>query len=135
MMGVCLNSWARFLEMLGEGDDAGADDGGGLFELEGLRGVDYVGAGEAVVEPAGGGGVGDVLGYGGGEGDDVVTDFGLDLVDAGDGEVAAIADGVGGGLRDEGRILGESLRAATSTVSQQRYLFSSDQMRPISLRV
>ena len=70
-------------------------------ELEGLRGVDDVGGGEAVVQPARGFGVGDVLGDGGGEGDDVVADFGFDLVDAVDGEVALVADGVGGGLGDE----------------------------------
>ena len=93
----------------GEREDAGADDGGGFVELEGLRGVDDVGGGEAVVEPARGFGVGDVLGDGGGEGDDVVADFGFDLVDAGDGEVAAVADGVGGGLRDEAEA-GEGLR-------------------------
>jgi hypothetical protein len=102
------------LEGFGEGDDASADEGGGFLELEGLGGVDDVGAGEAVVEPAGGllfqirGDV-DVLGYGGGEGDDVVADFGLDLVDAGYGEVAAVADGVGCGLRDEAEF-GEGLR-------------------------
>ena len=82
---------------------------GGFLELEGLRGVDDVGGGEAVVEPAGVLGVVDVLGDGGGEGDDVVADFGLDLVDAGDGEVALVADGVGGGLRDEAEF-GEGLR-------------------------
>ena len=91
------------LQGFGERDDAGADDGGGFVELEGLRGVDDVGGGEAVVEPAGGFGVGDVLGYGGGEGDDVVTDFGFDLVDAVDGEGALVADGVGGGLAGRGR--------------------------------
>ena len=41
------------------------------------------------------------LGDGGGEGDDVVADFGFDLVDAVDGEVAAVTDGVCGGLRDQ----------------------------------
>ena len=90
-------------------EDAGADEGGGFAELEGLRGVDDVGGGEAVVQPAGGFGVGDVFGDGGGEGDDVVADFGFDFVDAGDGEVAAVADGVGGGLRDEAEA-GEGLR-------------------------
>ena len=50
-----------------------------------------------------------MLGDGGGEGDDVVADFGFDLVDAGDGEVAVVADGVGGGLRDEAEA-GEGLR-------------------------
>src|ERR1700727_849772 len=49
-----------------------------------------------------------MFGYGGGEGDDVVADFGFDLVDAVDGEGAAVADGVGGGLRDKAEF-GESL--------------------------
>src|SRR5260370_14182758 len=97
------------LEDVGEREDAGADDGGGFFELEGLGGVDDVGGGEAVVEPAGVGCRVDVLGDGGGEGDDVVLALGFDLVDAGDGEVAAVADGVGGLLRDEAEA-GESLR-------------------------
>ena len=94
---------ARRLRTSSESDDAGADDGGGFLELEGLRGVDDVGGGEAVVEPAGlASGPGLMcLGDGGGEGDDVVADFGFDLVDAVDGEVALVADGVGGGLRDE----------------------------------
>ena len=85
----------------GEREDSGADQGRGFAELEGLRGVDDVGGGEAEVEPAGGFGVIDVFGDGGGEGDDVVADFGLDFEDAGDGEVAAGGDGVGGGLGDE----------------------------------
>ncbi len=123
------------LERFGEGDDAGADDGGGFAELEGLRGVDDVGGGEAVVEPAGGFGVGDVLGDGGGEGDDVVADFGFDLVDAGDGEVAAVARWRRRRTAGRGRSVARAWEAAVSTVSQQRYLFSSDQMRPISLRV
>ena len=77
------------------------DDCGGFFELEGLGGVDDVGRGEAVVEPAGVLRGVDVLGDGGGEGDDVVTDFGFDLIDAVDGEGALVADGIGGGLGDE----------------------------------
>jgi hypothetical protein len=47
---------------------------------ERLRGVDDVGGGEAVVQPAGVGA--DAFGDGGGEGDDVVADFGFDGVDA-----------------------------------------------------
>jgi len=81
------------------------------------------------VQPAGGFGVCDVLGYGGGEGDDVVADLGFDLVDAGDGEVAAVADGVGGGLRDQAEA-GESLGGAVSTASQQRYLFRRTRCGP-----
>ena len=50
-----------------------------------------------------------MFGDGGGEGDDVVADFGFDLLDAGDGEVAAVADGVGAGWRDEAEA-GEGLR-------------------------
>ena len=96
------------LEGVGKSDDSGADDGGGLFELEGLRGVDYVGGGKTVVEPAGGLGIGDVLGDGGGEGNDVMADLGLDLVDASYSEVGFVADGVGGGLRDEAEF-GEGL--------------------------
>ncbi len=94
------------LQDFGEALDALAEDGVGFKELEGLRGVDDVGGGEAVVQPARGwlrnckGSI-DVLGDGGGEGDDVVADFGFDLVDAGDGERAFLGDGVGGGLRNE----------------------------------
>ncbi len=51
--GCVLELEGALFEDVGEGDDAGADDGGGFFELEGLRGVDDVGGGEAVVEPAG----------------------------------------------------------------------------------
>src|ERR1700679_3225220 len=99
--GGVLELEGAFFEDLGESYDAHADDGRGFAELEGLGGVDYIGGGEAVVEPAGVFGVVDVLGYGGGEGDDVVTDFGLDFVDAVYGDSAAVADGVGCGLRDE----------------------------------
>src|ERR1700677_3400376 len=97
--GSVLELYGALLQGFAEGYDAGADDGGGFFELQGLRGIDYVCRREAVVEPAGGFGGGDVLGYRGGEGDDVVFDFGFDLVDASHGEGALVADGVGGGLR------------------------------------
>ncbi len=60
------------------------------------------------MEPAGVFGGVDVLGYGGGEGDDVVTDLGFDLIDAVYGEGALVSDGVGGGLRDEAEF-GEGL--------------------------
>ena len=97
MVGVCLNSSAR-VRRTSARRTIPSDDGGGFSELEGLGGVDDVGGGEAVVEPAGGVGICDVLGDGGGEGDYVVSDFGFDLLDARDGEAAAIADGVGGDL-------------------------------------
>jgi len=76
----------------------------------------------------------DLLGDGGGEGDDVVADLVLDFVDASDGEVAADGDGVGGSLGDEAE-RARAWDAAVSTVSQQRNLFSSDQMRPMAGRV
>ena len=41
-------------QCFGEREDSGADEGGGFAELEGLRGVDDVGGGEAEVQPAGG---------------------------------------------------------------------------------
>jgi hypothetical protein len=82
---------------------------------------------------SGRGGV-DVFGDGGGEGDDVVADFGLDLVDAGDGEVGAGGDGVCGGLRDEAEA-GEGLAGGDFDGEPARYLFSSDQMRPMAGRV
>src|SRR5579863_734675 len=84
------------LEDLGETLQIFFYDLGGLTNQEGLRGVDYVVGGEAVVEPAGFGA--DELGNGGGEGDDVVADFGFDLVDAFEAEVGEFADGFGGGL-------------------------------------
>ena len=52
--GRVLELEGALFEDVGESDDAGADDGGGFFELEGLGGVDDIGGGEAVVEPAGG---------------------------------------------------------------------------------
>jgi len=70
-----------------------ADDCGGFGECERLRGVDDVGGGEAVVQPAGVGA--DAFRYCGGEGEDVVARFGLDGVDALDGEAGALAEGFG----------------------------------------
>ncbi len=89
------------LESLGDRDDAGANEGGGFFDLECLSGIDDVCGSEAVVEPPGMLGVGDVLGYRRSEGDDVMLDLGFDGIDTVDGEVTAVADGVGGGLRHD----------------------------------
>ena len=107
--GGVLELYGALLQGFAEGYYAGADDGGGFFELEGLGGVDDVSGGEAVVEPAGVLGCVDVLGDGGGEGDDVMTDFGFDLVDAVYSEGSLVTDGVGGGLGDEAEF-GEGLR-------------------------
>src|ERR1019366_2573232 len=82
MMGVCLNSIARFFKVL---DRLSMPV---RIKAEASRGL-FLAIGPFV----------DVLGDGGGEGEDVVAVFGLDLVDAVDGEVATVADGVGGGLR------------------------------------
>ena len=103
-----------FFEGFGESEDSGADDVGGGFELNRLRRVHDVGGGEAEVQPAGGFFIlmrrrVDMLGDGGGKGDDVVADLGFDFIDAGNGEVAAGGDGVGGGLGDEAEA-GEGLR-------------------------
>jgi hypothetical protein len=73
--------------------DALVEDGGGGFELESLGGVDDIVGGEAVVQPARFGA--DRFGDGGGEGDDVVADFGLDFVDAVERKAAAVTDGAG----------------------------------------
>ena len=105
-MGVCLNSRARFLRTSASCDEVFAEDFGSGLDLKGLRGIDHVGGGEAVVEPAGF--RADVLGDGGGEGDDVVADFGFDLVDAGDVDFAALADGLGG-LGGDDAVFGEGL--------------------------
>ncbi len=56
-------------------------------------------------------------------------------VDAIDGEAAAVADGVGGGLRDDAGA-GEGLGGGDlNGEPASGYLLSSDQMRPISGRV
>src|SRR5580698_9059899 len=44
--GCVLELEGALFEGVGERDDAGADDGGGFAELEGLCCVDYVGGGE-----------------------------------------------------------------------------------------
>jgi hypothetical protein len=63
---------------------------GRLHHLHGQRGVDDVGAGQALVDVAGGGA--HVFGHVGQEGDDVVVDLALDLVDALDLEFGALLD-------------------------------------------
>jgi len=76
------------------------DDLRRLSDEQGLRGVDHVVGGETVVKPAGV--RADNFGDGGGEGDNVVADFGFDLVDALDGKqmrkLRLIHDHVASGL-------------------------------------
>ena len=82
-------------------DNTGANDRRSLNQLQRLRRVDHVGRCQAVVQPARVLGRVDVFGDRGREGDHVVPDLGFDLVDAFDGEVAAVANSVGGRLRYE----------------------------------
>ena len=56
------------------------NDGRGRFDLQRLRGVDDIVRSEPVVQPARFGA--DLFGDRGGEGDDVVPDFGLDLLNS-----------------------------------------------------
>ena len=85
------------LEHSEQTDKAGTEQRGCFLYLEGLRRVHDVVGGEAVVEPTG------LLcealsfeafGNGGGEGDDVVLDLGLDFSDTGGGDA-----GLGGDVR------------------------------------
>ena len=76
----------------------------------------------------------DNLGHCRSESDHVVANFSLDLVDAFQTKVSALADGPGRIFGDDARSANVSV-AATSTASQVRKRFSSLQMRPISGRV
>ena len=91
MVGVCLNSRARCLRMRGERQNALANEPGGLFDLQRLGGVDHVVGSETVVQPTGF--RADLFRHGGGEGDDVVLDLGLDLLNAGDVDISVGANG------------------------------------------
>ena len=97
---VCLNSMRAAVERDGAGSCAPfIRRTRGLLQHQRLRGIDDVVRGQAVMQPAGGVGVaggGHFFGDGGGEGDDVVLDFALDFVDAGDVEAGVGAQGCGG---------------------------------------
>ncbi len=70
-----------------------------------------------------------------GKGDDVVLDLGLDLSECGRPRTVAfvaIANAASTGMTPDAA---NSALAAASTCSQQAYLFSSVQMRPIAGRV
>ena len=83
----------------------------GARELDGEAGVEHVARRHALVGEAALGA--DVFGDAGEEGDDVVLHLALDLVDAGDVELALLAVVVGGALRDRAefghRLHGERL--------------------------
>ena len=85
----------------------GGDNRRRLLDQQGLRSIDYVVRSQAVVKPAGV--RSDDLGHGGGEGDDVVADFGFDLGDAVQVEVGPLANGAGGVLGHHAGF-GQSLR-------------------------
>jgi hypothetical protein len=72
----------------------GGDYDGRLLDEQGLRSVDYIVRGQAVVKPTGMGA--DDLGDGGGERDDVVANFGFDFRDAVNVEIGAVANSTGG---------------------------------------
>ncbi len=79
------------LEHSGEPFQTGGNDGGGLGDQEGLRGVHHIVGSQSIVEPA------RVrthdFGHRGGKGDHVVADFGFDLGDAAEIEICPLADG------------------------------------------
>ncbi len=85
-----LQHFRQFREVL-------ADNRRRLLHQQRLRGVDHVVRRKPVVQPPRFGP--NLLGDGGGEGDDVVFHLGLDLVDAVDLEAALLANGLGGRLR------------------------------------
>ena len=105
---------------------------GGLADEQGLRGIDHVVRGEAVVEPAGMGA--DDFRHRGGEGDDVVADFGFDLWMRSTLKSARSRMAWAASLGTNPASARVSV-AATSTASQVRKRFSSLQMRAISGRV
>ena len=83
-----LRSGAKFL---GAGDQSvakfherGFDKARGFADLQGLRGVDHVVGGHAVVEPAGGGGIADGFADSHGESDDVMLHARFEFVDTRD---------------------------------------------------
>ena len=85
--------------------EIGEQQVGGAHELHVEAGVEYVGGGEAGMHEAGLGP--DVLGQVREEGDDVVLDLALDLVDAGGVELglgALVPDRLGGALGDQAEL-------------------------------
>ena len=77
-MGVSLNSQARRFETSAKRSRSAAMIADACCDQQGLRGVDDVVRSQAVVEPAGV--RADDLRHRRGEGDDIVADLGLDLV-------------------------------------------------------
>ena len=89
MVGVSLCSKARRLSAASKLVDIGDQDIGGAHELHVEAGVEHVGRGHALVHEARLGA--DDLGEVGEEGDDVVLDLALDLIDARDVEFGVLA--------------------------------------------
>ena len=84
-------------EDAGERENSFPDDSRGLFDLQCLGRVDHVVGSKAVVQPTGF--RSDLLRHGSGERNDVVLDLGLDLLNSGDVDVSAGADGLRGRVR------------------------------------
>ena len=90
--GAALEHFGKALQIFG-------DDVGGLPDQQRLRRVYHVVGSQAVVEPARV--RADDLGDRGGEGNDVVPDLGLDLLNALEFEAGALANGLGGLFGDK----------------------------------
>ena len=118
-------------DRLQEVDEVRADEVAGVAHQDGEGRVHHVRRGEAVVQPAPLGP--DALGDAGDEGDDVVLDLPLDLLDAGDVEAGPRLDRGEGLAGTTPRSTSTSV-AAISTSSHVAKRFSSDQRRAISGR-
>ena len=97
------------IEDFAEEDKVAFDDAGSVAEEEGLRGVDHIVGGHAVVEPAGGGGVAHGFADSHGESNDVVFNARFNFVDTVDVDFGARAqerDGFGGNLAGGGERFG-----------------------------
>ena len=93
-VGVCLNSMARRFSTSRRRENVFAQNRGRRLQLQCLRGVHHVIRSESVVQPARFGT--DLFGYRRSEGDDIVADFGFNLLNARNVNGAALADGFGG---------------------------------------
>ena len=139
MVGVCLNSMRAALEHRQQRGNPLADQRRSFLHLQRLRRIDNVVRREPVVQPAG---LGveplrlQALGNRRGEGDHVVLHFGLDLLRRARRRRwpwSAMASAAAAGITPSSA--STRARRRLPPCSQQRYLFSSVQMRPIAGRV
>jgi hypothetical protein len=87
----------------------GTQDGGGSFDLQSLRGIDHIVRSEAVVQPARLGP--NLFADGGGEGNHVMANFRLNLLNAVDINAAALANGARRLCRNDAKF-GQGLRGS-----------------------